>query len=114
VTESTKVVTQIQEEFKVKVDQIETKWSVLHKERVLKIEKEFNSKESKYKKTIEDLQKSKITTTNQKRFGLEAGILTNKDYYGHISIDVWGPIYIGIMAEHGINNLLGIGTGMRF
>jgi hypothetical protein len=114
VNESSQVITQVQEEFKQKVESIEQKWSSLHKERVLKIENEFNSKESEYKKTIEELQKSKVTTTNQKRFSLEAGILSNKDYYGHVSMDIWGPIYIGIIAEHGINNLLGIGTGMRF
>jgi hypothetical protein len=114
INQSSQVITQVQEEFKQKVESIEQKWSSIHKERVLKIENEFNSKESEYKKTIEELQKSKITTTNQKRFGLETGIFTNKDYYGHISMDVWGPMYIGIIAEHGINNLLGVGTGIRF
>jgi len=117
VNESSRVITQIQEEFKTKVDQIETKWSTIHQERVAKIQSEFNSKEQQYKKTIDELQYSKVTTVNEKKFGLEAGIMNNKNYYGHATMDVWGPTFVGIQGELGPNNTdnkLGIGLGLRF
>jgi uncharacterized membrane protein YgaE (UPF0421/DUF939 family) len=114
VNESSKVVTQIQEEFKSKVDKIETKWSEIHKERVAKLQKEFDSKESEYKKTIDELHQTRTVTTNEKKFSLEGGILSNKDYYGHASMDVWGPMFIGIHGEYGNENKLGAGIGLRF
>lgn len=114
VNESSKVVSSIQQEFKTKIDSIESKWSLIHKERIEKIQKDFDSKESQYKKTIDELQHTKITSTNSKRFSLEGGIMNNKDYYGHASMDIWGPTFIGIHGETGVNNLLGIGIGLRF
>lgn len=117
VNESTKVVTSIQEEFKQKIDQIETKWSTIHQERVSKLVKEFDSKETEYKKTIDELTKSKTVSINEKKFGIEAGILNDKSYYGHATMDVWGPTFIGVHGELGQNNnanKLGVGLGLRF
>lgn len=117
VDESSHVVTQIQEEFKTKVEQIETKYATIHSERVLAIKKEFDSKESEYKKTIDELTKSKTISINEKKFGIEAGIMNNKNYYGHATMDVWGPVFIGIQGELGANdqgNKLGAGLGLRF
>lgn len=116
VSESTTVITQIQEEFKTKIAQIETKWSDIHKQRVTELQRQFDSKESEYKKTIEELQKSKVVTVNEKRFGLEVGLMSNKNYYGHASMDLWGPVFVGLQGEVGENNdnKLGIGLGLRF
>lgn len=116
VNESTKVVTQIQEEFKIKIDKIETKWVEIHKERVAKLQKDFSSKESGYQKTIEELQKSKTVSVNEKHFGLEAGMMSNKNYYGHATADLWGPVFVGLHGELGANsdNKLGAGIGLRF
>lgn len=117
VNESSKVVTSIQEEFKTKIDQIETKWSTIHQERVSKLVKDFDSKEMEYKKTIDELSKSKVVTTNEKRFGVEAGIMNDKNYYGHATMDVWGPTFVGVHGELGQNgdgNKLGVGLGLRF
>lgn len=118
VNESSKVVTQIQEEFNAKIEQIETKWSMIHQERVAKIQKEFDSKESDYKKTIQELQQSKTVSVNEKRFGLEVGITNEKNYYGHATMDVWGPTFIGVHGQIGANgsdaNNMGIGLGLRF
>ena len=69
VDESSHVVTQIQEEFKKKVESIETRYAQIHSERVTAIKKEFDSKESEYKKTIDELTKSKTVSVNEKRFG---------------------------------------------
>lgn len=117
VDESSHVVTQIQEEFKQKVESIENRYAAIHSERVLAIKKEFDSKESEYKKTIDELQKSKTVTVNEKKFGLEAGITNEKNYYGHATMDVWGPTFVGVHGQVGPNNdsnNLGIGLGLRF
>lgn len=114
VNESSKVISSMQEEFKQKIDAVETKWSTIHQDRLSKIQKEFDLKESQYQKTISELQYSKVSTTNEKRFGIEGGIMSNKNYYGHASMDVWGPTFIGVHGEMGTNNQLGIGLGLRF
>lgn len=115
VNESTKVISKIQEEFKTKVDQIETKWSEIHKEKVTKIQKEFESKEANYKKTIEDLQKSKITSINEKSHSIEFGVQSDKSYYGGVSMDVWGPFSLGVSSTIGSTPaVLGIGLGLKF
>lgn len=117
VNESTKVVTQIQEEFKTKIEQIETKWSQIHQTRVEELKKDFDSKESLYKQTIASLEKSKKVTINEKRFGLEAGFLSNNRYYGHATMDLWGPFFFGLHGElsrqYNDGNL-GAGLGIRF
>lgn len=117
VDESSHVVTQIQEEFKQKVESIENRYAAIHSERVLALKKDFDSKESEYKKTIDELQKSKTVTVNEKKFGIEAGITNEKNYYGHATMDVWGPTFIGVHGQVGPNNdsnNLGIGLGLRF
>jgi hypothetical protein len=117
VNESSKVVTQVQEEFKRKTDSIESKWKSIHETRVVEIKKEYEQKESNYKKTIEDLQKSKVTSVNEKRFGLEGGMMSNRDYYLHATADLWGPVFVGIQGEANKEfneNRLGLGLGLRF
>lgn len=116
VTESSKVVTQIQQEFKTKIDSIESRYAAIHKERIEKIQKDYDSKESEYKKTIAELTKSKTVSVNEKKFGIEAGMTNDKDYYGHATADLWGPVFIGIHGELGKNNnnKLGAGIGLRF
>jgi len=116
--ESSQMVTQIKEEFKTKIESIETKYAQIHTERVVAIKKEYDSKEAQYKKTIDELEKSKVTSINEKRFGLEAGITNEKNYYGHATMDVWGPTFVGVHGQVGANgnnaNNMGIGLGLRF
>jgi DNA polymerase III alpha subunit (gram-positive type) len=116
VDQSTKTVTKIQEEFKQKVDSIESKWSKIHEQRVSELKKEFDSKEQEYKKQIDTLEKSRVVTTNEKKFGVEIGVKTNKDYYGHLSMDLWGPVFVGVHGELNKDNdsKLGAGIGVRF
>lgn len=114
IDQSSQVVTQIQEEFKQKVEAIETKWENIHKERVSSIKKDYASKEETYQKKIFDLEKSKITEINKKSFGLEAGVLLNKNIYGHATYDVLGPIFLGLHTELGVSTATGAGVGIRF
>jgi len=119
VDESKQVITSIQEEFKTKIASIETKWETIHKERVAKIQKEFDSKEETYKHQIDELEKSKVIDINKKSFGVEAGILTNTSYYGHVTYDVFGPFFLGLQAQFPITPTSpgaagGAGIGIRF
>lgn len=115
VDQTQQVVTSIQTEFKQKVDSIEKKWSDIHQQRVTQIQTEFDSKEQSYKKTIDELQKSKTVSVNEKSHGIEAGMMTNKDYYGHATMDLWGPMFIGVHGEVGpANPSVGAGVGIRF
>ena len=118
IDQSTKTVVSIQEEFKQKIDAIETKWSQIHQTRVTELKKDFDSKESEYKKTIASYESSKVTSINEKRFGLEAGITNEKNYYGHATADLWGPVFVGVHGQVGANgnnaNNMGLGLGLRF
>lgn len=114
IDESNTVVTSIQQEFKEKVDSIEKKWEKIHKDRVVQIQKEFSSKEEDYKKTIDELHKEKVVDINKKSFGIEGGILTNKDYYGHVTYDVFGPFFVGAQGQFGLSPAAGLGVGIRF
>lgn len=115
VNESTQVIRSIQLEFEQKIQSIEKKWEDAHRKRVQEIKKDFDLKEENYKKQIEQLKKEKITSINEKRFGLEFGIDSDKRYYGHIAADLWGPIFLGFHSSISkVNTNLGAGVGVRF
>ena len=118
VTESTQVITQIQQEFKQKVEEIESKWEKVHKERVTKLQEQFSSKEKEYQKTIRDLEQTKVVDINKKNGGLEVGMLTNGNVYIHPTYDLFGPFFVGAHAQGstttGSNFSGGAGLGIRF
>jgi hypothetical protein len=121
VEQSTRTVTKIQEEFKQKIDSIEQKWSKLHEEAVTKLVKQFDSKEQEYKQTIASYEKTKTVSINEKHFGVEAGMMSDRDIYAHATMDVWGPIFIGLQGEvqypnndNKADNRIGAGLGLRF
>ena len=119
VDESKQVVTSIQEEFKTKIASIESKWEAIHRSRVEDLRREYDSKTEEYKKKIDELEKSKVVEINKKNFGLEAGLLTNGAGYGHVTYDVFGPIFLGLHAQFGVtpgapSPAGGVGVGLRF
>jgi hypothetical protein len=114
VNESTKVISEIQEEFKQKITEIEKRWEDVHKERVSKLQKNFKLKEEAYVQQIKTLEKEKVVDINKKYFGVEAGLLTNKNYYGHVTGDLFGPIFVGVHGEVGNTSSVGAGLGLRF
>lgn len=123
VSESSKVVTSIQEEFKTKIESIETKWASIHTERMLAVKKEFDSKESEYKKTIDELTKSKTTSINESSSTVDVGITSKMDYYGHATTSIRGPI-IGslhvdqkkedLSKQQAAETVVGAGVGWKF
>lgn len=114
VDESTKVVEKIQQEFKVKIADIENKWEQTHRRRVAELESSFKEREGSYQKRISELESTKTVTVNQKRFTLDVGALTTKNYYGHFTMDLWGPLVIGVHGQLGDSNAFGAGIGIRF
>jgi hypothetical protein len=118
--ETNQMITQIQQEFKVKVDSIEQKWEKVHKERVAKLQQEFASKEKDYQKTIHDLEETKVVDINKKSGALEVGMLSNGNAYIHPTYDLFGPFFVGAQAQGpvsaGTGNgfAAGAGVGIRF
>jgi K+/H+ antiporter YhaU regulatory subunit KhtT len=116
--QSSQVTSQIQDEFKQKLDSIEQKWKTIHETQILELQKKFDEKEADYQKEIESLKVTKVTTVNEKKFSIEGGILSDSAYYMHATMDVWGPFFIGLHGE--MNHIqaeegkLGLGIGLRF
>jgi hypothetical protein len=113
VNESSQAVTKIQQEFELRLKAVEDKWEKVHEQRVSLIKKEFDKKEEEHKKQIQELEKSKITEINKKKFGLEVGLNLQKQVYGHATYDLFGPFFIGLHSQIGSINT-GAGIGIRF
>ena len=65
-----------------------------------------NSAENDYSKT----------EVNPKKFGIEAGITFRKEIYGHVTYDVWGPVFIGLHGGYIASTsqaTAGLGIGLR-
>lgn len=114
IDESNKVVSKIQEEYKQKVELLEQKWETIHQERVVLLKKEFDQKESSYKKKISELEYDRKIETNKKDFGLEAGITTDKTYYSHATYTFLGPLFLGLDLDFSNPMRAGAGLGIRF
>jgi hypothetical protein len=118
VNESTQVITQIQQEFKQKIEEIESKWEKVHKERVTKLQEQFSSKEREYQKIIRDLEQTKVVDINKKSGALEVGVLSSGNVYVHPTYDLFGPFFVGAHVEgspsNGSNFGGGAGLGIRF
>jgi len=116
-SESSQVITQIQEEQKQKLIAIEIKYEEIHKKRIEEIKKDFDTKESSYKKTIEELESSKTISINKKKFGAEVGANTEKQYYVHGTGTLFGPVFVGIHGEANKEmdkKSIGLGVGINF
>ena len=115
VNESTRVITSIRKEFDQKITEIEERWKRVHTKRIKKLKKEFTSKENVYEDRIAKLEKEKITDINPKKYGLEVGYLSNKQYYFHANVDVFGPVFVGVHTQSDLisNFAVGAGIGLR-
>ncbi len=71
-------------------------------------------KETEYKASLDVLSKTKVTTINEKRFGIEAGILTTKQLYGHGTVGLWGPVTVGVHIQGPALPAVGVGVGFKF
>lgn len=117
INESSSMIAQIQEEFKTKIESIEQKWESIHKERVESIKRDFLKKEEAYAKTIDELAKTKVVTKNEKSFGVEGGYTSKNQFFLHTTVDLFGPVYMGIHGETDStvnDSSIGLGLGIKF
>lgn len=116
VSESSQVVTQVREEFDRKVTEISERWQRVHTSRVLKLKEEFDKKEEEYKRTISKMESEKKVQINPKKYGVEVGYTSEDRYYGHVNVDVFGPIFIGVHTNTNLSteHSVGAGIGIRF
>ena len=116
VNESTTLITSVREEFNQKVTEIEDRWKRVHTKRVEDLKKDFDAKETSYKQVIAKYESEKIVDINPKKYGLEAGYLSSKQYYFHGNVDVFGPVFIGVhtQTDFGGEHAVGAGIGLRF
>lgn len=112
VNETSKVITQVQEEFKQKITEIQEQYKAIHQERVEILQRDYLKKEQEYKDTIATLEKSKVVEINAKKYGMEVGYLSNKDYYTHGTMDIFGPVFLGVQSQTNFLNDFAIGGGV--
>jgi histone deacetylase complex regulatory component SIN3 len=114
---TTETVTQIKQEYDQKIKEVEETTKKTYEEKITKIETEHSTKEQILQTEIAELKKSKTETIGQKSFGVEAGALTDKNYYVHTSYDFWGPMTVGVQVERSWQDQsmsAGGGIGVRF
>jgi hypothetical protein len=79
---------------------------------------EHQSKETidKYAKENKEISNKLEQEKNKKQFGIEAGILLTKDWYTHITYDLYGPFFIGGQIQFNMidPSTVGVGIGIKF
>lgn len=112
--ETSTVVTEIKEEFTRKVASIESKWKKIHKSRVSSIKKTYDEKITKLEKELKEKKSTEEeetkVTINEKKLRTEVGMTFDKEYYGHMSYTIWGPLIIGL---HATESTFGAGIGLE-
>jgi hypothetical protein len=113
--QSEQITEQMQQEWQQKTDQAVQSVTQQYQAQISTLQSQWSSKEQSYQSQIATLSQSKVETINPKNFTLEAGMMTNRDYYGHVNYNVWGPFVVGAHAEFGTTtNSGGLGLGLRF
>ena len=112
--ESQQISQQVQQEYRKKLEEDVTKLESIQADKIANMQKQWDSKEQDYQHTISTLTQSKTVTTNPKNFTLDVGMLTNSDYYGHVTYDLWGPFIFGLQGQFGPTPAAGAGLGIRF
>lgn len=112
-----RVITDVRQEFNTKVKSIENKWKKVHEKRVVEIKEKYEKKLEEKQKIIAEYKKKESIKVNPRSFGLAAGVMSDNQYYGNISYDVFGPLFLNLQIESDRNfqdSSGGIGLGFRF
>lgn len=123
--EVSSVVTEVRAEFDRKVASIEDKWKKIHRERVERLQKEFEEELSKKETAVVEkeviVEKEKTVKVSEKKWRPEVGVTTDKNIYVHTTYPLWGPIFIGggvSVGGTGVSNLdfgdARVGVGIQF
>jgi hypothetical protein len=120
VDESTKVIKSIQEEFIYKITEIENRWMSIHRDRVLQLQVEHKKETDSYKEQIKKMEEYEKVEINKRSTQFEIGLLSNKNYYLHVTRDLFSPVFIGVHTQTNFGLLanpefaVGGGVGMRW
>ena len=113
--ETDNITTKLEAEYQQKLTEATQQLEKTHQDEIATLSKDYTSKAEAYEQTIAELKKDKTIETNPKKFGLEGGYLNDKDYYVHATGDLWGPVFVGVHGEAGVDgSKLGVGLGIRF
>lgn len=112
------IVTDIKQEFNEKVTSIENKWKTIHKKRVVSIKESYEKKLSEKQHIIDTYSKKETIKINERKFGISIGYTNDNRYYGGVSYDIFGPIFLDLHVDTDIkasnNSQVGVGLGFRF
>lgn len=112
-----RVITNIREEFNSKVKSIEEKWKKIHEKKVVEVKQQYESKLQEKENVISEYKKKETVEVNPKNFGIAFGIMSNSQYYGNISYDFLGPLFLNLQLQSAKNlqdSAGGVGIGLRF
>lgn len=105
---------EVQQEYKQQLDSEMSKIEQIQADKVAQMQRDWDSKEQSYQSQISTLTASKSLTANQKNFTLDVGGMSNLDYYGHVTYNMWGPFILGLQGQFGASPAAGAGLGLRF
>ena len=112
------IVTDIKQEFNEKVTSIESKWKKIHETRVVTIRETYEKKLSDKQHIIDTYSKKETIKINERKFGISVGYTNDQRYYGGVSYDVFGPVFLDLHLDADPKvtgeNQLGVGIGFRF
>jgi hypothetical protein len=114
VDQTDSITQQVQAEWQQKVTDAVTTTTQQFQQQISTLQTQWSSKEQSYQSQIASLTQTKSVTTNPKNFTLDVGGITNGDYYGHVTYNVWGPFILGLQGQFGASSAAGAGLGLRF
>jgi translation elongation factor EF-1beta len=114
--ESAKIMAEVQQEYKRQLQDAQSQWEKKSAEEITSIKVSYETKIEELKKEIAKKESETTVISNKKSFGVEFGLVTGKAYYGHVTYDIWGPVFIGGHVETLEDNgfRVGGGIGARF
>jgi hypothetical protein len=116
VNESSQVISSVQQEYEKKITELNTQWQKTVDSKLQEQQVQFDKINKENERKISELESSHTVTINEKKYGLEVGYLTSAQYYGHVNVDLFGPIFIGAHVNTNLTNStsVGAGLGIRF
>ena len=114
VDQTQEITQQVQAEWQQKVDDAVRTTTQEYQQQISKMQSDWSSKEQSYQVQIATLSQTKTETINPKNFTLDVGMLTDADYYGHVTYNLWGPYILGLQGQFGPSPAAGAGLGLHF
>jgi len=109
------IISQIKADYEQQIKNTEIEVAQKKDVEITQTREKYETKITELTKTIAKLEEEKITTVNEKKFGVEVGVNTALRGYVHGSYDLWGPIFVGGQVEANQTSMgAGVGLGLRF